>query len=191
VSINIFFLGGDVAKLAAKVHYFLNYENVSHSLWYKEEIDEIIQRSTEEERELPIFDIKELVIRQIVEMLENNEAVAKRKKLEILLLNREKRSSTGIGKGIAIPHVRTDLVKKLAMAVIITPEPIPFDSLDDKDVSIIIAIVSPPYDDTEALHKKLLSKVATFFSYEEFTQKILASQDAGEVLQLFRDEDQS
>jgi mannitol/fructose-specific phosphotransferase system IIA component (Ntr-type) len=62
------------------------------------------------------------------------------------LLKREELGSTGIGKGIAIPHCRSLAVEKLEIAVGRTTKPIKFNAIDKKPVSLIFLIIAPPQD---------------------------------------------
>jgi len=62
------------------------------------------------------------------------------------LLKREELGSTGIGKGIAIPHCRSLAVERLEIAVGRTTKPIHFNSIDKKPVSLIFLIIAPPQD---------------------------------------------
>jgi len=59
---------------------------------------------------------------------------------------REELGSTGIGKGIAIPHCRSLLVDKLEAACGYSEKGIDFDSLDGKPVHLFFLIVAPPQD---------------------------------------------
>jgi mannitol/fructose-specific phosphotransferase system IIA component (Ntr-type) len=62
------------------------------------------------------------------------------------LLKREELGSTGIGKGIAIPHCRSLAVEKLEIAIGRTGKPVNFNSIDKKPVSLIFLIIAPPQD---------------------------------------------
>jgi mannitol/fructose-specific phosphotransferase system IIA component (Ntr-type) len=62
------------------------------------------------------------------------------------LLKREELGSTGIGKGIAIPHCRSLAVSKLEIAIGRTTKPINFNAIDKKPVSLIFLIIAPPQD---------------------------------------------
>lgn len=62
------------------------------------------------------------------------------------LLKREELGSTGIGKGIAIPHCRSLAVEKLEIAVGRTSKPINFNAIDKKPVTLIFLIIAPPQD---------------------------------------------
>jgi len=157
-------------------------------LWYIDEINELIQQAEDDEKDIPYLKIKEIVIRQIVEMLNKTKVVRNCNKLSVLLLNREKRTSTGLVKGIAFPHVRSDDVKDFAIALIITKEPIPFETLDGSYVKIILAAVTPTYDDT--LHQKIIAKAAQLFEYDDFINNLLNTTTTDEVIRLFRSEEE-
>lgn len=62
------------------------------------------------------------------------------------LLKREELGSTGIGKGIAIPHCRSLAVERLEIAIGRTAKPVNFNSIDKKPVSLIFLIIAPPQD---------------------------------------------
>ncbi len=88
-------------------------------------------------------DKKEKVIENLVY------SIKKEKDAELIvstLLKREELGSTGIGKGIAIPHCRSLAVDKLEIAVGRTTKPINFNAIDKKPVSLIFLIIAPPQD---------------------------------------------
>ncbi|MBM3322228.1 PTS sugar transporter subunit IIA [candidate division WOR-3 bacterium] len=62
------------------------------------------------------------------------------------LLKREELGSTGIGKGIAIPHGRSLLIDKLEMAVGRSTKGVDFDSIDKKPAHMFFLIMAPPQD---------------------------------------------
>ena len=62
------------------------------------------------------------------------------------LLKREELGSTGIGKGIAIPHGRSLLIDKLEMAVGRSSKGVEFDSIDKKPANLFFLIMAPPQD---------------------------------------------
>ncbi|HEX7321108.1 MAG TPA: PTS sugar transporter subunit IIA [bacterium] len=62
------------------------------------------------------------------------------------LLKREELGSTGIGKGIAIPHCRSLVVDKLEISIGRTTKPINYNAIDKKGVSLLFLIIAPPQD---------------------------------------------
>ncbi len=74
------------------------------------------------------------------------------------LLNREKVGSTGIGNGIAIPHGRMQDSEQAIAVLIQCEEPIEFDSIDNRPVDILFALLVP--DEQCQLHLKTLAQMA-------------------------------
>ncbi len=66
--------------------------------------------------------------------------------LQQTLLKREELGSTGIGKGIAIPHGRSLLIDKLEMAVGRSTKGVDYDSIDKKPAHLFFLIMAPPQD---------------------------------------------
>jgi PTS system nitrogen regulatory IIA component len=100
---------------------------------------------------------KASVLRQIVEIMPLGDDVDREFLLQVMLA-RESLGSTGIGDGIAIPHVRNPIVMHIPrpMATLAFLEsPIDFGSLDGKPVNTLFTIVSP----TVRAHLHLLSRL--------------------------------
>ncbi len=86
---------------------------------------------------------KEKVLRELVEL------VRKDKDSELLvsaLLKREELGSTGIGKGVAIPHGRSLVVDKLEVVVGRSSVGVEFNAIDKKPVYLFFLIMAPPQD---------------------------------------------
>jgi nitrogen PTS system EIIA component len=100
---------------------------------------------------------KASVLRSVVEMLRLPEEVD-REFLFQVLLERESLGSTGIGDGIAIPHVRNPVVLHVtqpSITLCFSEHPIDFDSLDGEPVSTLFTLISP----TVRSHLHMLSRL--------------------------------
>ncbi len=87
---------------------------------------------------------KEGVLREMISVLK-----LPKDKEELLLsslMQREKLGSTGIGKGIAIPHCRSVVVDNITLIVGVSKEGVDFDALDGKPVHLIFMLVATPMD---------------------------------------------
>ncbi|MDA3811490.1 MAG: PTS sugar transporter subunit IIA [Spirochaetaceae bacterium] len=106
-----------------------------------------------------------------------------RKFLYQVLLTREKMGSTGIGDGIAIPHVRNPVVlhvTKPSVNLCFLENPIDFFALDGKPVNIFFTLISP----TIQTHLHLLSRIS-FILHNQNLKKVLMRQAAPvEILHL-------
>lgn len=86
---------------------------------------------------------KEEVLRELLDV------ARKGKDSELLvstLLKREDLGSTGIGKGVAIPHGRSLVVEKLEIVVGRSNVGVEFNAIDKKPVHLFFLIVAPPQD---------------------------------------------
>lgn len=83
------------------------------------------------------------VLRDLVERVKPGEGA---ESLLQTLLKREELGSTGIGKGIAIPHGRSLLIDKLEIAVGRSTKGVDFDSIDKKPAHLFFLIMAPPQD---------------------------------------------
>jgi mannitol/fructose-specific phosphotransferase system IIA component (Ntr-type) len=98
------------------------------------------------------------------------------------LVEREKVMSTGIGGGIAIPHARTPEVSRTVVAVGLSPEGVPFNSMDGAPVKVVFLIVGPM--EASAEHVKVLARIARLVKKSEFLEQAGQAETAGEFLSL-------
>lgn len=116
-------------------------------------------------------------------MIEKSPDILNKNAFEKSLIERENILTTGIGNEIAIPHVQTDVVKGMVIAIGRCQEGIDFDSLDGKPVKIVIMIASSNQQPrTEFL--KVLAKIVTLFKDESFRKKILKAKNPKQVMEL-------
>jgi fructose-specific phosphotransferase system IIA component len=122
-------------------------------------------------------------IAELVDLLADNRLVQDRDVALDAVLTREKTRSTGIGSGIAIPHGKCSAVRELVMAMGITLDPIDFDSVDNKPVSIVILLVSPL--DQTGPHIQALARISRLMLDEGFKtalEKAPSAQAAYDLL---------
>ena len=87
---------------------------------------------------------KEGVLREMISLL--NLPKDKEERLLSSLMQREKLGSTGIGKGIAIPHCRSVVVDNITLIVGVSKEGVDFDALDGKPVHLLFMLIATPMD---------------------------------------------
>ena len=97
------------------------------------------------------------------------------------LIEREKLGSTGIGKGVAIPHAKTDAANRLTIAFGISKEKIDFKSLDNENVNIFFVFASPMKD--SQVYLKVLARISRLIREEEFRNELLACKTPAEVIE--------
>ena len=97
------------------------------------------------------------------------------------LVEREKLGSTGIGKGVAIPHAKTEAAKELTIAFGISKEKIDFKSMDNEGVNIFFVFASPNKD--SQIYLKVLARISRLIREESFRQGLLECKSASEVIE--------
>lgn len=99
------------------------------------------------------------------------------------LLKREKKMSTGIQDGLAIPHAKISGIKDLIACMGLKPEGVDFDSLDGKPSTIFILTLSPV--DTPVPHVQFLAEISQRLGDENRRTRLLACDTVGEILDTF------
>ena len=98
------------------------------------------------------------------------------------LISRERLGSTGVGKGIAIPHCRLQGNQETLVVMLRLQQGIDFDSIDGKPVDILFAMVVP--EDAGEAHLKALAQLARMFSDESILTQLHDASDAAEICQI-------
>ena len=125
---------------------------------------------------------KESAIEELVTLLAGNGQISDSAVAFQAVMDREQQRSTGIGSGIAIPHGKTAATKELVMAVGIAKEPIDFESIDNKPVTIIVLLLSPP--DCTGPHIQALARIGRMMLDDTFKTKLEKATSPEEVYSL-------
>src|SRR5579872_7124870 len=103
-----------------------------------------------------------------------------------MLKRRENLGSTGIGRGIAIPHCRSLVVNQLRVAFGRKPDGIDFRAIDNKPVFNFFVIVAPPLEVSNQ-YLPVLGKIAQFSKEQDVPQRLLALKTPAEFMQLLEE----
>lgn len=103
------------------------------------------------------------------------------------LTEREEAGSTGIGRGVAIPHATIEGLPRTVCMLICIPNGMHFDAIDKLPVRLIFLLVSPPGE--TGLHVKLLARIARLVKREDFLNTVAASCSAEALYKLIAQED--
>jgi len=127
---------------------------------------------------------KEDAIRQLVDVLVEAKSVPKTKGTLIYreVVERERQASTGIGKGIGIPHARSQHAKKISMAIGLTGTGIDFSAVDGERVRVILLLVSPK-DNTDE-HLAAMKEIVTIARDAYQRQRLLGCRSPESFLDL-------
>ena len=130
---------------------------------------------------------KENVINELIDLYKNNDKVVDIEQVRKSVLDREKIMSTGVGKGFAIPHGKTNAVKDILAAFGKSDEPIDYEALDGKPVNLIFLLVGK--DNLVSSHIKLLSRISRLMNKDDFRQRLMEAKSALEIQKVFEEEE--
>jgi mannitol/fructose-specific phosphotransferase system IIA component (Ntr-type) len=100
-----------------------------------------------------------------------------------MLKRRENLGSTGIGRGIAIPHCRSLVVNRLRVGFGRKPEGIDFRAIDEKPVYNFFLIVAPPLEVSNQ-YLPVLGKIAQFAKESDIPERLATLQDPAGFMEL-------
>lgn len=95
--------------------------------------------------------------------------------------DREKHASTAIGFGVAIPHGKSSGVKKAGIGFARLAQPVEWNSLDGKPVSIII-LLAIPQEEAGKEHLRILASVSKQLIHESFRKQLLEAKTEEEIV---------
>lgn len=128
-------------------------------------------------------------INKMVDLANKSKKILNLENVRSVVFEREKLVSTGVGKGFAIPHGKSDDISDIVAAFAILSEPIDFDSIDSEKVQYIFLLVGK--DSMLNMHIKLLSRISRLMNKDEFRNSLLTAKSKAELLQIFKTEEQS
>jgi nitrogen PTS system EIIA component len=103
------------------------------------------------------------------------------------ILKREELGSTGIGRGVAVPHTKHPSVDKLIAAIALSADGVDFASLDGEPVFIMFLLVSPP--DRPGDHLRGLENISRHLRNDKFCRFLRQSRTAEAVWELLMEAD--
>jgi mannitol/fructose-specific phosphotransferase system IIA component (Ntr-type) len=131
--------------------------------------------------ELPGSD-KRGIIESMIDLAMQSGRVKDREQALQSVLERERKMTTGMEHGIAIPHGKTDAVDDLVVAVGISTEPIDFAAMDNQPCRIFIMTLSPV--NRKGPHIQFLAEITRILKEEARREKLLSATSAREVVDI-------
>jgi len=102
------------------------------------------------------------------------------------LIERERLGTTGIGRGVALPHTRLSSLRRIFCAFVRT-KPVDFESVDDKPVDLIFLLLVP--EEAGADHLKALARLSRLLRNESVATALRQAKDPQTVHRLIEDND--
>ncbi len=133
---------------------------------------------------------KEEVIREMVEHLvaAGKVQAESQRKVVKALMDRERLGSTGVGKGVAVPHAKHDSIQGLLGALGRSKKGISFESLDGESVELVFLLLSSK--DQTGRHLEALSHISRLLRDELFCRFLKNAKNAQDLWDLLQESDQ-
>ena len=132
---------------------------------------------------------KEEVINELIDLFTEDKTVTDINCVRESVLEREKIMSTGVGKGFAIPHAKTDCVAEIIAAFGVAKESIEFNALDNQPVNLIFLLVGK--ENLVGPHIKLLSRISRMMNKDEFRESLANASSVSEIREIFLEEEKN
>ena len=133
---------------------------------------------------------KSAALDAIAKLLANGAGARDAALVRTVLEEREALQSTGIGDGLAIPHgFRGELTTQVA-ALIVAPDGVPFDAIDDQPATIILGVIGPKRGmHAQVEHLRILARVSKVLRDPELRDRILSASSRADVYEIVRQAD--
>lgn len=125
---------------------------------------------------------KDSVIKEMIEIMEKNKIITDKEEVIKKAMEREEKGTTGVGKGVAIPHVKSNAVKRPAVAFGRSDKGIDYGSMDEKPSHLFFLITVPEESHDE--HLKLLAQLSRNLVHDDFRDSLLEAETAEKVMEI-------
>jgi PTS system nitrogen regulatory IIA component len=125
---------------------------------------------------------KDSVIKEMIDIMVANDIVTDKEEVVKKAMEREAKGTTGVGKGVAIPHVKSDAVEKPAVAFGRSSEGIDYGSMDEKPSYLFFLITVPEESHDE--HLQLLAQLSRNLVHDDFRQSLLDAESSKEIMDI-------
>ena len=136
-------------------------------------------------RERFTWSVKEKILAELIALFVASGKVGNVTKLAADLENRERKATTGIGDGIAIPHVRTMQAKEFTICFARSTPGVEFGAVDGRPVHLFFGVVAPPYDDK--LYLEVYQSIGKLLGEETTREALMSAKDEHEVIKAVSD----
>ena len=103
------------------------------------------------------------------------------------ILDREKKGSTGFGKGVAVPHVKHEKIKKMSATIGVSQKGVDFNALDKAPVYSIVLLLSPVNKPDD--HLQAMENIFSNLQKDTFRRFLRQSTTGDEIRDLIQEAD--
>ena len=130
---------------------------------------------------------KDEIVSALVEVLKGFPEIRDLEEVRRAVLEREAVMSTGVGKGLALPHAKTSAVSGTVAAFAVTKTPIEWDAIDNEPVRLVFMLVGT--EAARSQHIRVLSRVSRLMNRDDFRARLLDASSSDDVIEAFEEGD--
>jgi mannitol/fructose-specific phosphotransferase system IIA component (Ntr-type) len=128
---------------------------------------------------------KKDVIDALVDVLEGHEDIDSLDAVRTAIFDREEMMSTGVGKGLGLPHAKTSAATDTVAAFATTEEPVDFGAIDDDPIRLLLLLVGP--EDHKSKHIKILGRISRLVSRDALRERLVAAREPKTIIEILRE----
>lgn len=125
---------------------------------------------------------KNAILEHLISLIDKCGSLSDTKQFSKDIFNREKKITTGIGSGIAIPHAKSDGIESFSIAFARSKDGVDFASMDNNPVHLFFILGAPTDHDDEYL--KGMSELSSLLKAPEFRQALIDADTEDEIFDL-------
>ncbi|MDI6704345.1 MAG: PTS sugar transporter subunit IIA [bacterium] len=125
---------------------------------------------------------KNETIQRLVDLISKSKDIKDKRKVLDAIIERERTMSTGIGKGIAIPHAKSNAAKRIVVAFARSKEGVEFDAVDKNPVYLFFIVVGPEESQDEYL--KVMAHLTSYLNKEINRKNLMEARSEKEIMAL-------
>ena len=116
---------------------------------------------------------------ELIDLLVRENRITDRDAARRAIIERENKQSTGIGRGVAIPHGKSPTIRELTGALGISRDGLEYDSLDGEPVHLVFMLLAE--DDNPGPHVEALAQISSLFRIPGLIERLVAAETAREL----------
>jgi mannitol/fructose-specific phosphotransferase system IIA component (Ntr-type) len=125
------------------------------------------------------------IINALVDLLDGHEDIDSLDVVRNAIFDREEMMSTGVGKGLGLPHAKTSAATDTVAAFATTEEPVDFGAIDDNPIRLLLLLVGPK--EHKSKHIKLLGRISRLVSRDPLRERLIAADAPETVIEILRE----
>ena len=127
-------------------------------------------------------EVKEEALAEMVELLKEEDKITDKDKFYQTILEREQEGTTGLGRGVAIPHGKSNVVNDLALVVGRSKEGIDFNSRDGQPVHLFFMVAD--YEGHSPEYLKMVAQLTRNVRQDDYREELLQADSEKEIIEI-------